>query len=694
MKYYAEVILPYRFGGGTFTYSSEASLEAGVRVRVTLRRKELIGVVSSVSLNKPPYKVLPVLEVIDDDPIMLPGQLKLVTFASDYYADSIGNVFKSILPPRIRGEAFSGMTISAYHLIADNMEDVLNGMEKRPAQYRTLLIFADTEKDTISRQELLKRGASERALKILSDQHILEKTEVLRDNYSPLETDYSLNIDIEDILPVLDKKPLVEFGMSLEEQVSLIEKISCYFVSQKKCVLVMLPAENTTLLEALGNGSDDVITYFASESPAQRTNSYLRLLNSPESVRLVIGGRISAFLPFKNIGHIFLIDEHDERYRGMRSPVFNARDMAVMIARDFDIGLTLFSSSPSLEAMTNVENGLFRIENHDVDYPVKVLEKGSDLLSRYSREKMAEVLSSGKNVLVFQNRRGYAGHVECVSCGNIPSCPRCNAHLGFHASSRVLKCHYCGYVTPYDGKCQVCGHDISVTQGYGTERMASTLSSLFDGYKISILDSDQKDRFESDARIIVGTSYMIRHISSLQNIGLVLVANADNLLCSTDFRATEKAFRTIMTLRTIAKENGAEYIVQTKDFRQPVFKCLEDGSYMNFYNIESEERKGMNFPPYLRMMRLEFRHHDTVYLHDAVEKLYYQLVSSVSGPIFSPVFDPDVDRIDMEYITEIVVRFQRTKQALASKKQVLDILDKLSSNVLFKIKIKVEVDPQ
>jgi len=690
---YAEVILPFSFSGGVFTYSvpdGSASVAAGSRVRVNFRRKEMIGIVRGLVCEEPAYKVRPIVEVIDTEPLILPRQLELISFASDYYADSVGDMLKAILPSKIRSEDFSGVKVVAYRLSAASLKDELDTREKKKGQYRILMAFADSGEQILTLSRLVKYGAGAPALKKLCAEGVLERTEVPRDTYENMESGEALPLTERAADAVSARRPRVIFG--LEEQASLIKELVGHYSKKGECVLVLMPSSDGQLIEQLW--SDSTVKYFASDSVSSRTQTYLRLLKSPSSVGLVLGGRISVFLPFSNLGHIVVLDEHDERYRGQRAPHFNARDMALVLADKAGVPVTLVSPSPSLESLKNCVSGNYSLDMADREYPAMVLEKGRDLLSKYAREKMAEVLYAGKNVLVFQNRRGYAGRVQCTSCGYIPSCPRCNVSLGFHAGERVLKCHYCGYVTPYEGKCPSCQQEIVSVQGFGTERLASALTALFPEYPVSILDSDRHDKFDRNARIVVGTSYMIRHDEDLRNIGLVLAANADNLLTGTDFRVEEKAFRTLMTLRMTAKENQAEFIVQTRDFRQPIFNCLVDSSFTDFINGQLQQRLDMDFPPYSRLVRLEFRHQDSDYLRRAVESLHTVLTTNVPDCNISPVFEPDVERIDMEYILQIVIRFRRDREGIEQKKTVVAIVAKASDDILKKIRVSLDVDPQ
>lgn len=420
--------------------------------------------------------------------------------------------------------------------------------------------------------------------------------------------------------------------------------------------------------------------------------------------QIIVGTRTSIGLPLKGLKLIVVVDEHSYAYKSPRPPRFNARDTALMSASLYGAKTLLMSNAPSVESYfnaTTLPSWDFKTIQATEQQPQlrsMVLEHGTEFLSKYLRRMIAQQIALGRQVVVFQNRRG-SGSVACTACGYSPQCPSCNSALTLHASRSVLECHYCGHRAPYNENCPQCKHGKFQIRGRGTERLEEQLSELFPQAAIGRLDLDTAHRYDEivanfscrNLDIIVGTQIVIDSLD-MSNVGIVCVVNADNLLSVADFRATEQAFRIILSLSRQARKVGAELIIQTSSHSNSLIKNAINEDIKTFYRDELAQRSQSGYPPFARLMEIDMRSTDPSKLMQTATN-----VENALRPIFrdelSPLFQPQVERRAGEHIVKLLLKIDRRTSVAAAKDKLQKAIGPIVGKTRRVVEIQIIVDP-
>lgn len=373
-------------------------------------------------------------------------------------------------------------------------------------------------------------------------------------------------------------------------------------------VLLLVPeiAITAQLIDRLERIFGSRVTAYHSKLPlARRTESYLRLTRS-EGGELVVGARSALFLPLRRLQLIVVDEEHDTGYKQTDAqPRYNARDVAVVMARLWEARTVLGSATPSLESYANALGGKYGLATLDERYgdarPPQVIVsdtlravKRNERKTHFNRlllDRIAEVLARGEQAMLFQNRRGFSPYVECRACGWTARCPHCNVTLTYHKRDGRLQCHYCGHAEPLPARCPACKAGEATPAGFGTEKIEEELARLLPAARIERLDRDTAtsesayraiiDRFESgQSDVLVGTQ-MITKGFDFARVSLVGILNADNLLFSPDFRAAERAFQLMTQVagRAGRRDAAGEVVIQTSEPEHPVIRQVAAGDY-------------------------------------------------------------------------------------------------------------------
>lgn len=415
--------------------------------------------------------------------------------------------------------------------------------------------------------------------------------------------------------------------------------------------------------------------------------------------RIVVGTRSALSLPFEQLGAIVVMDEHSEAYKSQRAPRFSARDAALYLAHLHNAQCYLVSPVPSVESTYNaINNGWDKIQTAQWELPPLryiVLERGNELLSKYLVLKITEALDAGKKAVVFQNRRGFSSYVECVKCGHVEQCPKCNTSLTFHLDKSALTCHYCGYSEPFDGDCKECGSDVD-HHGRGTQRLEQQLSEMFPKARVLRVDADSigktpsiKNNTEWD--IMVGTQVLLDEKINFAGVAVVAIANADNMSPSADFRDTEHTFRLLSLLARRARAVDAEFIVQSSRRDNAAVNLALNGDYNAMYSKEIAEREQTQYPPFVRLIKIELRSQYESELFQIAGQVEQELRQSFSDRL-SPMFQPLVSKQRGEYIVNLLLRIERSRSAAKAKELLLQITEPIMS-LTYLVTIDFDVDP-
>ena len=480
-----------------------------------------------------------------------------------------------------------------------------------------------------------------------------------------------------------------------------IELIDQYLKAGKQ-VLYLLPEIALTihLINRLKKHfGKNLSVYHSKYNTNERVEVWNNVLNNCSKAQLVVGVRSSVYLPFKDLGLVVIDEEHDSSYRQFDpAPRLQARDSAIMLANLFKAKTLLGTATPSIESMHNVKVGKYGfvylskrytnflppiielIDIKDKQHRKRMNGHFSDILI----EEMTNTLSQGKQVLLFQNRRGYAPIVQCMHCGTVPQCPHCDVSLTFHHSSNQLRCHYCGYAIPMPKTCIACGSVDLKTKGFGTEQISKELEVLFPQVAIDRMDQDTTNgkygyekilaKFEQqETQILVGTQ-MISKGLDFENIGLVGVMNADALIHSPDYRAYERSFQLLLQVSGRAGRSAqrGKVLIQTYNPQHPVIQQVLQNDFKGMYQNQIEERQSFSYPPFVQMIKITLKHTNFNRTNEGAEwfanALKEAFASKKGIEILGPEF-PLISRIRNEYMKDVLVKVKPSELSIHHTKE-------------------------
>jgi len=480
-----------------------------------------------------------------------------------------------------------------------------------------------------------------------------------------------------------------------------IELIDQYLKAGKQ-VLYLLPEIALTIhiINRLKKHfGKNLSVYHSKYNTNERIEVWNNVLNNCSKAQLVVGVRSSVYLPFKDLGLVVIDEEHDSSYRQFDpAPRLQARDSAIMLANLFKAKTLLGTATPSIESMYNVKIGKYGfvylskryanflppiielIDIKDKQHRKRMNGHFSDILI----EEMTNTLSQGKQVLLFQNRRGYAPIVQCMHCGTVPQCPHCDVSLTFHHSSNQLRCHYCGYAIPMPKTCIACGSVDLKTKGFGTEQISKELEILFPQVAIDRMDQDTTNgkygyekilaKFEQqETQILVGTQ-MISKGLDFENIGLVGVMNADALIHSPDYRAYERSFQLLLQVSGRAGRSAqrGKVLIQTYNPQHPVIQQVLQNDFKGMYQNQIEERQSFSYPPFVQMIKITLKHTNFNRTNEGAEwfanALKEAFASKKGIEILGPEF-PLISRIRNEYMKDVLVKVKPSELSIHHTKE-------------------------
>ncbi|MBP6432751.1 MAG: primosomal protein N' [Ferruginibacter sp.] len=614
----------------------------------------------------------------------------------------------------------------------DELSQKLNDWKGAPKQMELLLAYLHlqkTEGDVIQSALLKKAGATAAQLKGLVDKDILWIEKRAVDRIKTIPKNVNINFEFSDaqqqtaneVEKVLTEKSVcllhgVTGSGKTQVYVKLIEK---YFAAGKQ-VLYLLPeiALTAQMIRRLQKHFGGNIAIYHSKF---NNNERIELWNKIRTgeIQIVLGARSSLFLPFKNLGLIIVDEEHDASYKQQEpTPKYNARDAAIYYASLFNAKVLLGSATPSIESYFNAKQnkyGLVELNERfgGIKLPAieiidtrQVAQKGKVMISPQLKEAMQQALDNNKQVILFQNRRGYNPYLICGTCGFIPQCNHCAVSLTLHKFSNKLHCHHCASQYPKLITCPACGTNTWLEKNFGTEKIEETLDADFPKHKVARMDVDSVrgkkahdnliHLFEQGRiDILVGTQMVVKGLD-FDNVSLVGVLDADGLLSFADFRVNERAFQLMEQVsgRAGRKNEQGKVIIQATNVKHPVLQMVQQHNFKGLYNSEIENRKQFFYPPYSRIVLLTLKHKDASKVSAAAEKLVSLLKQDLKDYIVGPAA-PIINRIRNQYLMEVLIKLPKEQGMSGTYKKVIrNHINLLQSEAVFKsVVVVVDVDP-
>ena len=696
-----------------------AQVRMGVRVLVPLgRSKTYTAMAVRLHSEKPEFETRPIIQVIDAEPVLIEQQLRLWQWISTYYMSPIGDVFKAALPAGLKAEEnYRPKTVRCVTLPANlrseqSLHMALTILKRALKQHQTFATYLELshwneiDGDTppahiaeIACDELQNAAnASDAVLRQLIQRNFLElyHREVGRLNTSG-------EYHPERIQPLSPAQKAAEDSISRqfnEKNVVLLHgvtssgKTEIYIhlikkaIDEGKQVLYLLPeiALTVQMTRRLHNvfGSRLGI-YHSRYSDAERVEIWKKQL-SAEPYDVILGARSAIFLPFTRLGLVIVDEEHETSFKQQDpAPRYHARSAAIMLARMYEGAKVLLgTATPSMESYHNACTGKYgyvqlTTRYKDVAMPEIRVVDTKDLYRRKMMrgafspdllEAMRTALSNKKQVLLFQNRRGFAPMVECKVCGWVPKCKNCDVSLTYHRSMNLLTCHYCGYTYPVPKQCPNCESTELLGRGYGTEKIEDRVRELFPEARIARMDLDTTRSAGAYGRIIddfscgrtdilIGTQMITKGLD-FSGVTVVGILNADTMLNYPDFRAYEQAFQMLSQVsgRAGRRDERGLVILQTKSADLPVIQQVVAGDFKTFARDLLEERSMFRYPPFYHLVYVYLRHRNEQLVDSAAIEMASRLRQAFADRVLGPD-KPAVARVKTESIRKIVIKLEQ-----------------------------------
>ncbi|QSE99427.1 primosomal protein N' [Fulvivirga lutea] len=806
-----------------FTYRSPADfndyLQVGCRVIVQFgSRKIMTGIIGAIHTTPPQkYEAKSLLDILDQEPIIHPPQIKLFQWIADYYMCTLGEVMNVAIPSGLKLSSesrvqlypdfdlydsdfdFSDNELLLIEILEKNesltyseigkalqiknsfsiikslvqkdaviiyeeikekykpkkqrrirlkseyedkkvLESLFKQLESQPKQEELLLaylqhmpIYKQPELNSKGIEKSLLQTAelSASSLKTLIRNNILEEFEItisrFEDDNSPLteikltENQQHAKNEILDSFKTKDTALLhgITGSGKTEIYISLIKDA----LESESQVLYLLPEIALTtqivirLKKVFGN---KVGIYHSKFSDNERVEVWNGVLSG--RYQLVLGVRSSIFLPFDNLGMIIVDEEHESSYKQYDpAPRYNARDVALFMAKQHHAKVLLGSATPSLESYFQAKEkkyGLIELNRRYGEAQLPSFEiadmlregKKKTLKGEFSSlliNHLNEILEKKEQAIIFQNRRGYSPYISCEQCANIPKCTNCAVSLTYHQYKKQLICHYCGYHEPMPNECEACGSKSLKTIGVGTEKLEEDLELLIPEAKIQRMDLDttrNKNSYEriitdfenQEIDILVGTQMVTKGLD-FDHVSLVGVFDIDRMLHFPDFRAYERTFQltTQVSGRAGRREKKGKVVIQARNVELPILKDIISNNYLKFYDEEIREREMHRYPPFTRLIGIRIKNKDKNLSHRAANRLSNLLKEQLGSQRVLGPQEPVINKIRNEYLVELLIKLERGSIDLNKVKQIIQNCSNeiLNEKDLKSSKIVFDVDP-
>lgn len=702
---YVDVILPLPLEG-LFTYgvSDElaAQVQAGVRVVVPFNKsKRYTAIAVRQHDEKPDFDTKNIIEILDNQPIILPEQLRLWQWISDYYMAPLGEVMNAALPAGLKNEdgyqpkteTYIGLceayrSEQALHLAFD----MLHRAEKQQKVLAEFLSF-DYENSDITRDELMNEShCTSAVLKALIDRKILYtyEREVGRLNHGgephpeqikPLSEPQQKAF--EEIQSQFENKRVVLLhGVTSSGKTEIYIHLIQKALDEGRQVLYLLPeiALTVQMMERLRRVFGNRLgIYHSKYSDAERVEIWQKQL-SDEPYDVILGARSAVFLPFQRLGLVIVDEEHETSFKQQDpAPRYHARSAAIMMGSPVLLG----TATPSMESFYNAQTGKFglvelKTRYQGIELPeiqvvdVKDLRRRKMMTGPFSPQlltAMRTALDEKKQVILFQNRRGFAPMIECNACGWVPKCKNCDVALTLHKTTNTLTCHYCGHTYAVLTQCPACeGRDLR-GRGYGTEKIEDQIRDIFPEARVARMDLDTTrsrnayERLIGDfasgrTNVLIGTQ-MISKGLDFDRVAVVGILDADSMLNNPDFRAYEHAFMMMSQVSGRAGRKGKRGLVllQTKNKELPVIQQVTNNDWPSFYADLIEERRDFRYPPFHHLIYIYMRHRHENVVDSAAIFMASLLRQSFGSRVLGPD-KPGVSKVKTLHIRKIVLKLE------------------------------------
>jgi primosomal protein N' (replication factor Y) len=612
------------------------------------------------------------------------------------------------------------------------LEQLLNDWTRAPKQLALLLSFLHLQKTEghVQQKALLeKSGAAHAQLKALIDKNILvvEKRKIDRlavdasmGNTSLHQLSAGQQLAYDSMIEQMKTHSVnLLHGVTGSGKTQIYAALIEHAIQSNQQALYMLPeialtAQMIRRLKQYFGGK--IAIYHSKFNPNERVEIWNKVKSG--EIKIVLGARSALFLPYKNLSLIIIDEEHDASYKQQDpAPRYQARDTAIYYANQLGAKVVLGSATPSIETYYNAMQNKFGYYHLKERYSegalpqmeivdTKKQNEQSAILTPQLLEAIKATVANNKQVILFQNKRGYAPYIICETCGWIPHCKQCDVSLTLHKGKNLLSCHYCGTAYPVLHTCEACGKQSFKQKSFGTEQIEEKLALALPHLRIARMDLDnikgknehdhliqQFERREID--VLVGTQMVVKGLD-FEHVDLVGIVDADSLLNFNQYRVNERAFQMMEQVsgRAGRKNDQGKVIVQLSQTNHPVVGFVKEHDYFAFYDFEINNRKHFAYPPFSRLMSILFKHKENHIAEEAANHFLQSLDPLIQKTVMGPA-QPIINRIRNKYIWELCVKITKQPQQLQiAKKQLLHFIQLIAVHPRYKsVQIIIDIDP-
>jgi primosomal protein N' (replication factor Y) len=691
------------------------------------------------SLNDKEYLITEALDIQPEltvsDIAKLLGQKTVMPILKSLFEKNIVNISEEV-SERYKPRKRTYLTLNPAYHNQESLKELFGILEKRaPKQADAVLAFIklSRQQKAVSKSELIEEsGSGDSSIKSLIEKEVFiaEDRNVSRLGYD--EDDDQLSnfilseaqeIALADVQKQLNEKDVVLLhGVTSSGKTQIYIKLIEEMVATGRQVLYLLPeiALTTHIIERLRVYFGGTIgVYHSRFNDNERVEVWQKVLNS--EYKVVLGARSSVFLPFSDLGLIIVDEEHETSYKQFDpAPRYNARDAAIYLANMYKGKVLLGSATPSFETYYNArvhKYGFVELTERYGGVQLPLIEvvsiseetKRKTMQSHFSSVLMQDMqlaLDNKEQIILFQNRRGYAPVLMCKVCAYTPKCINCDVSLTYHKHTHKLHCHYCGYKEDSPTICPACGSTHLEYKGFGTEKVEDELSLLMPDVRLARMDLDTtrsrnslqtilNNLEEKKIDVLIGTQMVAKGLD-FADVTVIGIINADSLLKYPDYRANERSYQMLAQVSGRAGRRGKQgkVVIQTYDPNHRVIKQVIENDYTDLYFTEMEERKSFKYPPYFRIISMDVKHRNPEILYNQAEYLANELRKHFGDRVIGPEA-PLINRIRNYYIKSIMLKFERDTISIVKAKAIIrDVITQFQTTKLSKGSIiQPDVDP-
>lgn len=694
-----------------------------------------------------------IISVLDSRPMLLPQQLQLWRWVADYYMCTLGEVYKAAIPSGLKEKdgivRYRPRTVACIRLANGYFDPLrlnaaIGSLHVAPRQQQVMMCYVELAgvnealvagnpalMKEITREELMKAaGCSSAVLKAVTDRGILEQYEVQVSRIASSCVSPAADSG-HPVLPVLssaqeeactsvvrswqDREVCLLHGVTSSGKTEIYIHLIQKALEHGRQVLFLLPEIVLTsqLTQRLRRVFGERLgVYHSRYTDAERVEVYQKQVGS-HPYDIIVGVRSSVLLPFQRLGLVIVDEEHENSFKQTEpAPRYHARNVALVMARMAGAKTLLGTATPSLESYYNAKCGKYGLVQlftrySDAALPeIKLVDISDQKRRKLMRgpfstlllDEMRERLVRGEQVILFQNRRGFAPMVECQACGWVPQCPHCDVSLTLHKRLNRLVCHYCGYSQLIPTRCPQCEGDGVSSRGFGTERIEEMLHKAFPEARIARMDLDTTrsrkayeaiiDTFQrGETDILVGTQMVTKGLD-FRNVTLVGILNAGTMLNQPDFRSYEHAFQMMTQVsgragRNIRQHGTGTVILQCHDVKNPIVQQVVNNDYEGMYTDQMEERRMFNYPPLCRLIYVYMKHRDERVLDHLATEMGQLLRRVFATRVMGPDV-PSVARVQTMFIRKVLLKMEPSANVADVRKRLLQVQQYLLSRPEYK----------